>query len=286
MANEPFLINPPKSLPKTKAVKKKNKHTVWHKPSASMLGKEGTLHRPRVYSLGGHWQTSPAAKIARPGLRVNPFKKNPMGEELMFIGLNPFKEVRNVKRKSSKKRHAKRSYKKNPVHFKRKRHSFRRNPMTDAIGLDASASTMKPVAAALAGGLATVIVPNLIGRFMPAANTGMMSYLTKIAVLLGGALGANKLAGKSAAIGFAGGSAVVMATQAAADYLPGIMTGSAPAPAPAPIYLPAPSVAPAAVSGWDDVAEIDYDSVGAFESMNGFERETSLGDLFYGNPLA
>ncbi len=269
MATEQFLINPPKHAPK-KAVKSK---VIHHKrASVSMLGKEGSLHRPRVYTMGGHWQTSLMAKKAKPGLRINPFKRNPMGEELMFIGANPFREVKKVKKHHSKKTHA------NPFtfhslgahkahkHKKSRSRKYHHNPM----GVDAS--SVKPLLGALAGGLATALVPGLLNKVIDGASRGIMGYVTKAVILVGGTFGANKIAGKEAAVGFAGGSLVTTAVQAVNEYMPNLVSGSV---ASAPVYT-AKSVVPVAPA-----------TVQGFERLSGFEHKGKGAKVFsmYGNPL-
>jgi len=268
MASEQFLVNPPKHAPQKVA---KSRATIKHKrASISMLGKEGSLHRPRVYTMGGHWQTSSAAKVAKPGLRINPFKRNPMGEELMFIGANPFREVKKVK-------HSKKAHSKSPftfhslgapkAHKKSHRGKYRHNPM----GVDAS--SVKPLLGALAGGLATALVPGLVGNFISGANAGIMGYITKAVILVGGTFGANKIAGKEAAVGFAGGSLVTTAVQAVNEYMPNLVSGSV---AAAPSY-PARMIAPVAVAPVET-------AVAGFERLNGFERLDGTKEL-YSNPL-
>lgn len=65
---EPFLINPPK-----RARTRKDR-----------IGREGTLHRPRVYVRKGRWKTSSKARVAKPSWFVNP-----IGETLVTVGGNP-----------------------------------------------------------------------------------------------------------------------------------------------------------------------------------------------------
>jgi hypothetical protein len=268
MASENFLVNPPRHMPKSKSKAKKAKHTKWSFPSSSLLGKEGTLHRPRVYTMGGHWQTSLDSRVAKPGMRLNPIRKNP-GEELMFIGANPFREVKHMKHK---KHHTKKhSYKHSPAksHKKHGKKHYRHNPVLDG-------SMVKPVVAALAGGLATMIVPNLLSRFVySGANQGIMGYLVKAGILVGGAYGVNHFMDKNAAIGFASGAGVVIGTEAAVEYMPSIFGAGSPASVSSAPLLTAPRAA-ATVAG--------------FERLNGFESHSSMGaiddDGLYGNPLA
>ena len=65
---EPFLINPPKRA----------------RTREGRIGREGSLHRPRVYVRKGRWKTSDRARVARPGRYVNP-----VGETLITVGGNP-----------------------------------------------------------------------------------------------------------------------------------------------------------------------------------------------------
>ena len=267
MEREVFLINPPKHLPKGKSKAKSHK-------IGSLLGKEGSLHRPRVYMKGGHWQTSSLAKIARPGVKVNPFRENP-GEELMLIGLNPFREVKKVK-KHHKVHH-------NPFmfHTTKKHHKkHHRNPM----GIDNS--SIKMVSGAVVGGLVTAILPNFVNKFITGANTGMMGYIVKAAITAAGAYGADKIAGKDAAVGFVGGGLVAISGQAVNDFAPSLVT-------PAPVVTIAPVAAPA-VSGFEQ-----HRPLPGYKNLSGFENPRSLGRLpastdatskhgfrMYGNALA
>lgn len=70
MAQEPFLINPPRKrqTKKRSGAKKRRKMSV---------GRLGERHRPVVYTVRGpkgrlRWQTSPKAKVAAPSVFVNP----------------------------------------------------------------------------------------------------------------------------------------------------------------------------------------------------------------------
>lgn len=69
---EPFLINPPKSARK--------------RSKKERIGREGSLHRPRVYVRKGRWQTSSKARVAKPSWYVNP-----IGETLVTVGGNPMR---------------------------------------------------------------------------------------------------------------------------------------------------------------------------------------------------
>ncbi len=142
MATEQFLINPPKRKPSRK-----------HKKS--MVG----MKKHRILAFGskaGGLFTSPEAKIVRKGIKLNPFRfrSNPLGEELMFVGLNPKKGGHSM---AHKKRSKKRHYKKNPA---RKHRRYHRNPM----------SSMKSLVPMVVAGGAGALVGRAVPQFIPVLN--------------------------------------------------------------------------------------------------------------------
>lgn len=164
MSEEQFLINPPKRKPKSMAGMKRHRILAFE-------GKNGGLF------------TSPEAKIVRKGIKINPFrfKKNPLGEELMFVGLNPRKGA-----KSMAKRTHKRKYKKNPA--KRHKRHYRRNPM----------SGMKDMVPMVISGGAGALVGRAVPQFIPVLkNMGMLgNIVSKVALAFGGAMILDKTLGK------------------------------------------------------------------------------------------
>jgi hypothetical protein len=127
--------------------------------------------------------TSPEAKIVRKGIKLNPFRRfrsNPLGEELMFVGLNPRKGGHST---MAKKRSHKRKYKKNPA--KRRYH---RNPMSSVKSL---------IPMVLSGGVGA-LVGRAVPQFIPVLN-GMGTLgniVSKIALAVGGAMILDKTLGK------------------------------------------------------------------------------------------
>lgn len=75
---EPFLINPPGRRSRKRGRKR-----------GFSIGKEGSKHRPTVYTRGGRWVTSKKAKISKPGTYLNP-----LGETLVTVGANPYRHNR------------------------------------------------------------------------------------------------------------------------------------------------------------------------------------------------
>lgn len=166
MAMENFLTNPPKRKPSRKHSKtaKKKFHRI--------LALEGK---------GGGLFTSSQAKIVRKGIKLNPFhrfRKNPLGEELMFVGLNPMKGGTTMRKRSKK-----RKYKKNPA-----RRRYHRNPM----------SSMKSLFPMVLSGGVGALVGRAVPQFIPVLNTmgTMGNIVSKIALAFGGAMLLDKTFGK------------------------------------------------------------------------------------------
>lgn len=206
MAREPFLINPPKRAPRRKG--KAPRRSLWRPPSRSLLGKEGSKHRPTVYSYKGHWFTSSAAKIAKPGLKLNPRRRrryrNPFGAEAMLVGLNPRRRsamsfFRRRRRKSNPKRrrHARR-YSMNPR--RRSSRRYRRNPFSVSGVMNTGTSYAPTIAGAIGGMMAVRALPKMLGV------TGIPFYGVQLGVIVGGNFALKKLSSK-AAEGFVIGAA-------------------------------------------------------------------------------
>ena len=165
MATEQFLINPPKKKPSRKHTKtaKRKIHRI--------LALEGK---------GGGLFSSSQAKIVRKGIKLNPFRfrSNPLGEELMFVGLNPRKGGHTMA-----KRHKKRKYKKNPA-----RRRYHRNPMS-------SVKSMIPMV--VSGGVGA-LVGRTIPQFIPILKgMGTLGNLiSKVGLAVGGAMLLDKTLGR------------------------------------------------------------------------------------------
>lgn len=189
MALEPFLINPPK-----RGIARKARHFKWSKPTATKLGKPGSRHRPVVYNMGGHWQTSLASRIAKPGHRLNPFRRrNPLGELAMIVGTNP-------KRRSKMAR--KKRYRRNPVSVS----------LTQVKGL------APMIGGAIVGAAAVNVVPNVFNL------GGWMRYGAQAATVVGGGIAMNKVAGRNASDGFVVGGATMVLYGVVKNLLGGTMT--------------------------------------------------------------
>lgn len=189
MAKEPFLIN---SQPRKAATRKARKF-LWSKPTASKLGKAGTRHRPVVYSMGGHWQTSLASRVAKPGFRLNPRKRsNPLGEMAMIVGANPKR-----RNKMARKR-------------------YRRNPVSVSLSQVKGLAPM--IGGAIVGAAAVNVVPNIFNL------GGWMRYGAQAATVVGGGIAMNKVAGRSASDGFVVGGATMVLYGVVKNLLGGTMT--------------------------------------------------------------
>jgi hypothetical protein len=165
MAKEAFLANPPRKI--SKKLKKKHRK----------------IHRILALESKGGMFTSKEAKIVRKGIKLNPFRRNPFGEELMFVGLNPFPK------KGGKTMAKKRRHKRNPA---KKHRRYRRNPMS---------STKSLVPMVISGGLGNM-AGRVVPQFIPILNKmGILgNVITKAGIAIGGAkiidmLGLDKMQG-------------------------------------------------------------------------------------------
>lgn len=154
---------------------------------------------------------------------MNPFRRrrNPFGEEVMLVGLNPFKKRRSHmfgnpfrrKRRKNKVRSRRRRNaflfnpvrrsrrRRNPVHRSRRRRNpmrrYRRNPITS---FGSAMSYLPTVGGAIGGMIAVKTIPRLLGV------TGLPYYGVQAAVVVGGGWGLQKVSSKVAE-GFVIGSA-------------------------------------------------------------------------------
>lgn len=164
MATEQFLINPPKRKPSRKHFSHKRK---------SMAGMK--KHRILAFeSKAGGLFTSPTAKIVRKGIKINPFRfrSNPLGEELMFVGLNPRK---GGKAMATHKKHHKR-HRKNPV---RKHRRYHRNPMS-------TKALIPMVVSGTAGALVGRTVPQFIPFLKDMGTAG--NIISKVLLAFAGSM--------------------------------------------------------------------------------------------------
>lgn len=148
---EPFLINPPKSL-------RVRKHS---RVRGKGLGREGSLHRPRVYVESGRWKTSSQARKVKPDLFLNP-----VGETLITVGGNPMRYFMSHRR---------------------------RNPGVVASGLKGALKVQSWAPFALTGALsatATAAIPPMIGLTNEWANYGV-----KIAIAFVGGMSVGRFVG-------------------------------------------------------------------------------------------
>ena len=173
--------------------------------------KLGRRHAIPVYIRKGVARTGPRRHkfgIKR-NFRVNPFRRNPFGEELMVIGSNPHRRRRR-KRKYSTNPKRKRGYKA----MARGRRRFSRNPLSSVAHL------MPMIAAGTAGALATKMVPRVIGI------TGTWAvYGTQAVVIVGGGYLADKFMGKSISDGWIIGGATMILSQLVGGVLGGVFAG-------------------------------------------------------------
>jgi len=206
--SEPFLINPPKRL--RRSSKRRVLTTHWRPPSAKALGGEGTRHRPVVYSRKGHWFTSSAARIARPGHKLNPSRRrrrtsrNPFGAEGMLVGLNPRRShMKLFGKRRVHHRNRKRHHRRNPAR------RYRRNPMGTFMGY------FPMILGGAAGAVAVRYIPKLAGM----APGGIADYGVKLATIIGGGYMIDRFISKPAADGFVIGSAAIIVTDLLAPVL-------------------------------------------------------------------
>lgn len=172
--------------------------------------KLGRRHVIPVYLRKGVARTGPRRHkfgIKR-NFRVNPFRRNPFGEELMVIGSNPVRRRRKRKYSANPKR--KRGYKS----MARGRRRFSRNPIS-SIG-----HLMPMIAAGTAGALATKMLPRVIG----VTNTWAV-YGTQAVVVVGGGYLADKFMGKSVSDGWIIGGATMVLSGLLGGVLGGVFAG-------------------------------------------------------------
>lgn len=122
MATEPFLINP-KRLKRRRS----NPGAAWHSKAARSLNKKReawggdiSTHTHGYYS-GAIDAHSRSAEASRRGVNPHRYRRNPLGEEVLILGLNPRrrKKSKTTKEVSGMARRRKRARKANP----RRRHA-------------------------------------------------------------------------------------------------------------------------------------------------------------------
>jgi hypothetical protein len=183
----------------------------------SMLGMH--KHRPVVWESKDHRMfTSPAAKIVKKGMKVNPF-----GEELMMIGANPRRRVGGI---MAHRKH--RKHRRNPMHkFGR---IFKHNPIMGKGVLTLI----------LAGGVAAIasrMIPTMPGVSSFVGASTWKKYAAQAAVLVGGSYIVTKFLKKpelSKAVMI--GSGAVLLMDATHDVLSMTASSSAPASSGAAAY--------------------------------------------------
>lgn len=198
MAKEAFLIgNPPKHAPKKKSNAGLKRHRI--------LAFE---------SKGGGMFTSGSAKLVRPGMKINPFRKNPLfGEELMFIGANPQRKrgETNMAKKTTHHKKFKR--------YSKKHRSFRLNPVSYM-----NKELFTGAAGAVVGAVGARMIPNLMKL------TGWKASAAQLGVAVLGLIAGSKVS-KEAGTGVALGAVAIMGTDLTAGVLAGASNAAAPAPA-------------------------------------------------------
>lgn len=171
----------------------------------------GRRHTIPVYIRKGIARTGPRRHRygIKSNFRVNPFRRNPFGEELMVIGSNPARRRRR-KRKYASNPRRKRGYRA----MARGRRRFSRNPLSSFAHL------MPMIAAGTAGALATKMVPRVIG----VTNTWAV-YGTQAVVIVGGGYLADKFMGKSISDGWVIGGATMILSNLVGGVLGGVFAG-------------------------------------------------------------
>lgn len=119
--------------------------------SVKRLGRSGSKHVVRAISRGGHWFTSPKARMVRPNLRLNPFS-----ESLMLVGSNP-------KRRKGGKSMARR---------------MRRNPL-------AVVKQVTDMAQPIGVGILAMALPERIANYIDPLG-GYMNLGARLGVIVGG----------------------------------------------------------------------------------------------------
>lgn len=182
----------------------------WFKPRRRIKRRGYATKRKRhmvtAYSHRGHLYTSPFAKKVWANHRLNPYRRNPFGEELMVMGANPRRRRKSRKRK----------YSSNPRrrYMARGRKRFSHNPISSVTHL------MPMIAAGTAGALATKMIPRVIGVTSP-----MATYGTQAVVVLGGGYLADKFMGKSVSDGWIVGGATMILSNVLSGVLGGALAG-------------------------------------------------------------
>ena len=191
---------------KRKSVKRSHAHTKHVKASVKVgkrkYSKKSIKGRKRKHVAVAHygkaWRTVPGIhKPFRAGVKVNPFRRNPFGSELMVVGANP-------RRKKSRKSGGSMA--------KRKR--FHSKPMS-------SLKALAPmVIAGTVGAVATKMAPKLLGM-----TNVWAGYGTQLAVIAGGGYAADKWLGKNVSDGWIIGGAAAVLSGIVSTTLGGVFAG-------------------------------------------------------------
>lgn len=195
------------ATPKRKVSKRRKHSTAKHARSVVKIEKRKvsrkTLrgHKRRhvaVAHYGKAWRTVPGVhKPFRAGVKVNPFKRNPFGSELMVVGANPRRRRRSKKGGSM---------------AKRKR--FHSNPMS-------SIKALAPmIAAGTVGALVTKMAPKTLGMTNVWAGYGV-----QVAAIVGGGYAADKWLGKQVSDGWIIGGAAVVLSNIISTAIPTVFAG-------------------------------------------------------------
>lgn len=196
MAREPFLINPPRRRAR-KAIRRKRLSNFWagHSSEHGSASKLGWGRRKK--SRPGYAKPKGATFA-----RSVKSKKNPFGEEVILVGLNPRRKRRRAKvghrRMHRRKRAAvmanprrrrwsiykaasrKRRRKSNPIRARRRRH--RSNPVS-SMSIKRPLSLLMPIAVGIGAKMAVEKVPGMIFAAANMTDIKRLMVQTAIAIL-------------------------------------------------------------------------------------------------------
>ena len=185
MAEDSFLVNPPKRRRKRRVTRKSR--------ARKGIGRAGSRHRPVVYTVGKRWKTSPRAKIARRGVFVNP--------GLALVG-NPRRRRRRSTMKSYRRR-------------------YRRNPAITLRGFTGRVQSVLPLAVTgIASRVITGMVPGMIGIVNPWARLGVKAAVA----VFGGQMVGTMMKGQHGTIWTVVAMADIV-SDLMTQFMPGIIPG-------------------------------------------------------------
>jgi hypothetical protein len=148
------------------------------------------------------WRTVPGVhKPFRAGVKVNPFRRNPFGSELMVVGANP-------RRKKSRK---------SGGNMSKKRKRFMSNPI----------SSIKALAPMIAGGTVGALATKQMPKWLGMTNV-WAGYGTQVATIAAGAYLVDKFSGKygkSVADGWIIGGASMVLSNVLSNTVGGVLAG-------------------------------------------------------------